>query len=864
MRTIASIASVAAAASIPSVVIAEAVAEKDAVEKSVEEVEKLEAVAESKEAADAEKPASVEEKIASEESEDSKDDKEVSEDSKDEDSKKETEEKKEEDKKPDPAEEYLKADQPNVKVVKTVEEFDNYVKSEGEYAPDASKEGLDARAHDYTLVKFFAPWCPHCKEMAPKFSEAADKMHATSTEEKSDKFARVIKVDATVEEAKALGDRYQLTGYPTVILVNKAGEKVAEFRDRIEDIELTPEEAADAKLELSAEIAALHAEIEAEEKKEAEEKAEKAKKEAEKKEAEKKEGDDEKKDAAEVAESEEKKSEEESEEKAVEKKEKRVKPLGVKVNSMLHWVRVTSRQQLVENESVEKHTALLTEEKIDSYEKKKQESSSLGDKHEHAKTAPTERHHTRGVYVFRVKGDADSEDAIAVRKMADDIANGPSRRFGKMIFVAGDEGLKEGDKRAVVEVHRGQDEVAEKVFEFGEEKEKDASASLKTEKKDVLSWMDTERTPHFGEITEMNHDIYTEVASQGLLWVCLDPNNLQKEVEKYGAIFKALSAERKEAFNLLTESQKSTKSTDSSDSAAVAAEKDSEKKEGEEEKKEKELTEEEKEAEKKKAGERKEAHPFPIVYLNAHILEEHAREELGCTEYPTVVLQRGNLLADPKSEEGKVHKFIRVFKGENEDKIAEKDEDKKDSEEEKKAEKPELTLESLRSFFADIKSGDLEEVYVPDELDALDDEEEPKMDGMPGGMPGMPGGMPGGGDFNMEEMMKSLGDMKGMEGMGDLLKKLGAGGAGGAGGEGGPGGDLNMEELLKNLGGMEGLLGKGAGKGGDGDLDMDELMKGMGGMGALGGEGDLDMDAGEGDDEDPLGAGGDVEGQEEL
>jgi hypothetical protein len=38
----------------------------------------------------------------------------------------------------------------------------------------------------------------------------------------------------------------------------------------------------------------------------------------------------------------------------------------------------------------------------------------------------------------------------------------------------------------------------------------------------------------------------------------------------------------------------------------------------------------------------------------------------------------------------------------------------------------------------------------------------------------------------------------------------------------------------------------------------------MGGMGALGGEGDLDMDAGEGDDEDPLGAGGDVEGQEEL
>eukprot|EP01057_Protomagalhaensia_wolfi_P003258 Protomagalhaensia_wolfi_Nauph_80__3257@NODE_3310_length_830_cov_1019_816688_g2596_i0_p1_GENE_NODE_3310_length_830_cov_1019_816688_g2596_i0NODE_3310_length_830_cov_1019_816688_g2596_i0_p1_ORF_typecomplete_len173_score31_35Thioredoxin/PF00085_20/3e29Thioredoxin_2/PF13098_6/2_1e06Thioredoxin_8/PF13905_6/0_0048Thioredoxin_8/PF13905_6/5_4Thioredoxin_3/PF13192_6/3_5e05AhpCTSA/PF00578_21/5_4e05Thioredoxin_9/PF14595_6/7_4e05Thioredoxin_7/PF13899_6/0_00017Thioredoxin_7/PF13899_6/9_2e03HyaE/PF07449_11/0_0 len=57
------------------------------------------------------------------------------------------------------------------------------------------------------FIKFYAPWCGHCKRLAPTWEELVDEL--------DDDPINVAKVDATVH--KELAERFEIRGYPTLL-----------------------------------------------------------------------------------------------------------------------------------------------------------------------------------------------------------------------------------------------------------------------------------------------------------------------------------------------------------------------------------------------------------------------------------------------------------------------------------------------------------------------------------------------------------------------------------------------------------------------------------------------------------------------
>lgn len=75
-------------------------------------------------------------------------------------------------------------------------------------------------SYDIALVEFYAPWCGHCKRLAPEYEKAATSLR------NDDPPVALVKVDCTAE-TKTCG-KYGVNGYPT-LKIFKGGEVASDY-----------------------------------------------------------------------------------------------------------------------------------------------------------------------------------------------------------------------------------------------------------------------------------------------------------------------------------------------------------------------------------------------------------------------------------------------------------------------------------------------------------------------------------------------------------------------------------------------------------------------------------------------------------
>ncbi|KAJ8553065.1 hypothetical protein K7X08_020458 [Anisodus acutangulus] len=77
--------------------------------------------------------------------------------------------------------------------------------------------------HNFIVLEFYAPWCGHCKNLAPEYEKAASELSS------HDPPIVLAKYDASDEANRELAGQYKIQGFPTIKILRGGGKKVQEY-----------------------------------------------------------------------------------------------------------------------------------------------------------------------------------------------------------------------------------------------------------------------------------------------------------------------------------------------------------------------------------------------------------------------------------------------------------------------------------------------------------------------------------------------------------------------------------------------------------------------------------------------------------
>ncbi len=79
-------------------------------------------------------------------------------------------------------------------------------------------EDLVTKSQKDILIEFYAPWCGHCKKLAPIYDELGEKMEGENVD--------IVKMDATANDVP---DGFDVRGFPTLFWLPKDSKKPVSY-----------------------------------------------------------------------------------------------------------------------------------------------------------------------------------------------------------------------------------------------------------------------------------------------------------------------------------------------------------------------------------------------------------------------------------------------------------------------------------------------------------------------------------------------------------------------------------------------------------------------------------------------------------